>query len=492
MLFPCPQARTDEACLRLFDERSSRPILKVLHRIQMNPSALQELQAFLKPDQVLTDPEDLSVYAFDATAGLHEVPACVIMAESTSEVSHVLQIANRHRIPVVTRGAGTGLGGGAVPVPGCIVLCLVRMNKVLEVDVKNLTMTVEPGVVTHKVWETAAASGLFYPPDPGSVKISTIGGNVANNSGGLRGLKYGVTRDYVMALEVVLADGRVLNTGTKCVKDVAGFTLKDLFIGSEGSLGVITKVTLKLIPPPASKRTLLALFDEMTVAAETVSVIIRARIIPCTLEFLDRMTIGCVEDHAQIGLPRDVEAVLLIEVDGHPVEVQEQAEQIEKIARDQGARDVRLAASEEEAARMTAARRASFGALANLAPTIILEDVTVPRSELARIVAYIQEVAVRYRIKIGTLGHMGDGNLHPTLLADERKPGEMERAHGAIKEIVDFAVKLGGTVTGEHGVGLSKKPHLPSALGPVALDLMRRLKANFDPNTILNPGKIFD
>ena len=305
-------------------------------------------------------------------------------------------------------------------------------------------------------------------------------------------MKYGVTRDYVMALEVVLADGRVLNTGTKCVKDVAGFTLKDLFIGSEGSLGVITKVTLKLIPPPASKRTLLALFDEMTVAAETVSAIIRARIIPCTLEFLDRMTIGCVEDHAQIGLPRDVEAILLIEVDGHPVEVQEQAEQIEKIARDQGARDVRLAASEEEAARMTAARRASFGALANLAPTIILEDVTVPRSELARIVAYIQEVAVRYRIKIGTLGHMGDGNLHPTLLADERKPGEMERAHGAIKEIVDFAVKLGGTVTGEHGVGLSKKPHLPSALGPVALDLMRRLKANFDPNTILNPGKIFD
>ena len=460
--------------------------------MQMNPSVLQQLRSALKPDQVLTDAEDLSVYAFDATAVLHEMPACVIMAESTSDVSHVLQIANRHRIPVVTRGSGTGLGGGSVPVPGGIVLCVVRMNRVLEVDVRNLTMTVEPGVITHKVWETAAAAGLFYPPDPGSVKISTIGGNVANNSGGLRGLKYGVTRDYVMALEVVLADGRVLNTGTKCVKDVAGFTLKDLFIGSEGSLGVITKVTLKLIPAPASKRTLLALFDEMTVAAETVSMIIQARIIPCTLEFMDRMTIGCVEDYARIGLPRDVEAVLLIEVDGHPVEVREQAEQIEKIARDQGARDVRLAATEAEAELLTTARRSTFGALATLAPTIILEDATVPRSELARMVAYIQEVAVRYGIKIGTLGHMGDGNLHPTLLVDERKPGEMERAHSAINDIVEFAVKVGGTVTGEHGVGLAKKPHLPSALGPVAVDLMRRLKANFDPNTILNPGKIFD
>ncbi len=458
----------------------------------MIESVIKELRDFLKPDQILTDPEDLSVYAFDATAVLHEMPGCVLMAETTSEVSRVLQIANRDRIPVVTRGSGTGLGGGSLPVPGCIVLCLVRMNKILELDVKNLTITAEPGVITQKIFETAAASGLFYPPDPGSVKISTIGGNVANNSGGLRGLKYGVTRDYVMALEVVLADGQILNTGTKCVKDVAGFTLKDLFVGSEGSLGVITKITLKLIPTPESKKTLLALFDRMTDAAETTSAIIREKIIPCTLEFMDRITIGCLEDHAQIGLPRDAEAVLLIEVDGHPAQVEEQAERTGRIALDHGAREVRHAASEEEAAEMIAARRAAFGALAHLAPTIILEDATVPRSELARMVAYIQEVAERYQIRIGTLGHMGDGNLHPTFMVDERKEGEMEHVERAIKEIVEFAVKLGGTVTGEHGVGLVKKPYLESMVGPVALDVMRRVKGSFDPNTILNPGKIFD
>ena len=342
----------------------------------MKSSQIAELRGLLSDGQVRTDPEDLSVYAFDGTALLHQMPAAVVFPENSAEVAKVLDFANRQSVPLVTRGSGTGLAGGSVPVAGGIVLCLVRLNRILEVDTANLTMVVEPGVVTQKIAEEAAAVGLFYPPDPGSIKISTIGGNVANNSGGLRGLKYGVTRDYIMALEVALADGRLLRTGTKCVKDVAGFSLKDLFIGSEGALGVITAITLKLVPQPASKQTMLGLFDSMTAAAETVSAIIEHKIIPCTLEFLDRVTVECVEDYAGIGLPVDVEALLLMEVDGHPAQVAEQAERIEAIARDCGARQVRAAATAEEGLQLASARRTAFSALARLAPTVVLEDVT--------------------------------------------------------------------------------------------------------------------
>jgi glycolate oxidase len=368
----------------------------------------------------------------------------------------------------------------------------VRLNRIVELDARNLVMVVEPGVLTQKIADEAAAAGLFYPPDPGSIKISTIGGNVANNSGGLRGLKYGVTRDYVMALQIVLADGQILETGTKCVKDVAGFSLRDLFIGSEGCLGVITQITLKLIPQPAAKKTMLALFDSMTQAADTVSAIIENKIIPCTLEFLDKVTIECVEDYAKIGLPTDCEAVLLMEVDGHAAQVDEQAEQVMALAKEGGAREVRLAQSAEEALKLASARRTAFSALARLAPTVVLEDVTVPRSELARMVAFINEVGQRHRVKVGTFGHMGDGNLHPTFLCDEREKEEMERVEKAMQEVFDFAIELGGTITGEHGVGLAKKPFLPAQLGAVGMDILRRVKDSFDPKSILNPGKVFD
>ena len=458
----------------------------------MDSAALAQLRTFLGPDQVLTEPEDLSVYAFDGTAILHQLPACVLLPDNARQVAQVMALAHREKIPVVTRGSGTGLAGGSVPCPGCIVLCLVQLDKIVELDRRNLVAVVEPGVRTQLLADAAATAGLFYPPDPGSIKISTLGGNVANNSGGLRGLKYGVTRDYVMALEVVLADGRILHTGTKCVKDVAGFSLKDLFIGSEGCLGVITRITLKLIPAPQAKKTMLAMFDSMEEAAQTVSAIIQHQIIPCTLEFLDRVTIGCVEDFAHIGLPLDAEAVLLMEVDGHAAQVEEQAAAIERIARQHGAGQVRTAASEEEALQLATARRSAFSALARLAPTVVLEDVTVPRSELANMVARIQEVGRQYQLKIGTFGHMGDGNLHPTFLTDERDREEMERVEEAMKEVFDYAVELGGTITGEHGVGLAKKPFLPGALGEVGMAVMRQVKDSFDPHGILNPGKIFD
>jgi glycolate oxidase len=431
------------------------------------------------------------VYAFDGTAALQQQPGCVVFARDTADIQAVLRLAQRTRTPVVTRGSGTGLSGGSLPVPGCIVLCTVRMNRILEVDRANLTLLTEPGATTVQIAEAAAAVGLFYPPDPGSMKISTIGGNVAENSGGLRGLKYGITRNYVMGLEVVLPDGEILFTGNKCVKDVAGYSLKDLFIGSEGTLGVITRILLRLIPQPAAKQTLVATFDAMDAAAQTVSDIIAAKIIPCTLEFLDRTTLRCVEDYAKIGLP-DCEALLLMETDGHPAQVADEAARMEEIARANGCQQIRRAADEAEANALAGARRSAFSALARVAPTTILEDATVPRSELARMIRFVDQVAKKHRLRIGTFGHMGDGNLHPTFLTDERNTEEMHRVHQAFQEIFDEAIRLGGTITGEHGVGVAKKEFLPKFLGDASMRVMRGLRRELDPQGILNPGKMFD
>jgi glycolate oxidase len=384
------------------------------------------------------------------------------------------------------------LSGGSVPLDGCLVICLVKMDKLIEVDEKNLTLRAQSGVITKEIDDAAAKVGLFYPPDPGSMKISTIGGNVAENSGGLRGLKYGVTRDYVMGIEVVLPDGTLTFLGNKCVKDVAGYSMKDLFIGSEGTLGIITEVILKVLPRPKARKTMLALYDSMDAAAKTISAIIAAKIIPCTLEFLDRVTVQCVEDYAKIGLPTDVEALVLMETDGHPVVVEEEAAQMMALAKANGARDVRAAADEAEGAKLAAARRNAFSALARVRPTTILEDVTVPRSELAAMVAFIDSVAKKHKLQIGTFGHLGDGNLHPTFLTNERDHEEMHRIEVALEEIVEETIRLGGTVTGEHGVGLAKKAFLKRQLGEGSYELMRSIKQALDPQGLLNPGKIFD
>ena len=453
---------------------------------------LDRLSALVGAKNVLTQKEDLIPYSFDGTAAMKQMPGCVVFVETAAQVRDVLRLANETQTPVVTRGSGTGLSGGSLPSPDCIVLCTVRMNRILEVDRANLTILVEPGVTTVQVADAAAAAGLFYPPDPGSMRISTIGGNVAENSGGLRGLKYGITRNYVMGLEVVLPDGELLWTGNKCVKDVAGYSLKDLFVGSEGTLGVITKVLLKLIPKPAAKKTMVATFAAMDRAAQTVSDIIAAQIIPCTLEFLDRTTIHCVEDYAKVGLPLDCEALLLMETDGHPAAVEEEAARMAELARNNGAMAVRLAKDEAEATKLAAARRSAFSALARVAPTTILEDATVPRSELARMIRFVDEVAKKYSLRIGTFGHMGDGNLHPTFLTDERNENEMRRVHEAFKEIFTEAIRLGGTITGEHGVGLAKKDFLPKFAGDAQMRVMRALRQSLDPRGILNPGKMFD
>ena len=457
--------------------------------MEMDVAAFQKI---VSPDQVLTEKADLIPYGFDGTADLRQLPGAVVFPSNTSEVSKCIREAAHQKIPVVTRGSGTGLSGGSVPMEGSLVLCLVRLDQILAIDPANLTICVQPGVITKDIDEAASQHGLFYPPDPGSMKISTIGGNVAENSGGLRGLKYGVTRDYVMAMEVVLPNGEVTRLGSACVKDVAGYSLKDLFIGSEGTLGVLAEVTLKLLPRPAARKTLLAVFDSMEEAARSVSKIIASQIIPCTLEFIDQVTLRCVEDYCQIGLPTEAAAVLLMESDGHPAAVEDEASAMETICREQGATDVKTARSTAEATRLATARRQAFSALARVRPTTILEDVTVPRNRLAEMVSFINETAKKHGLRVGTFGHMGDGNLHPTFLTDEKDTAEMEKVHHALSEMVDKTIELGGTITGEHGVGLAKKDYLPRQFDANGMELLRTVKQALDPDFLLNPGKIFD
>ncbi|MED1470385.1 glycolate oxidase subunit GlcD [Bacillus salipaludis] len=434
---------------------------------------------------------DCLVYSYDATPQFQSMPDAVISPHNTKQVSDIVKVCNEHNIPIVPRGSGTNLSAGTCPTEGGLVLLFRHMNRILEIDEENLTVTVQPGVITLDMINEVEAKGLFYPPDPSSMKISTIGGNINENSGGLRGLKYGVTRDYVIALEIVLANGDIIRTGGKLAKDVAGYDLTRLFVGSEGTLGIITEATLKLIPVPESKKTMLALYQDIEAAARSVSKIIANKIIPTTLEFLDQPTLQVVEDFAKIGLPTNVQAVLLIEQDGPEQVVERDIKYIAEICSLENAVSVEVAQSEEKAMALRTARRSALSALARLKPTTILEDATVPRSEIAGMVRSINEIAKKYDVKICTFGHAGDGNLHPTCPTDSRNHDEIERVEMAFAEIFEKAVELGGTITGEHGVGVMKAPYLELKLGARGIAAMRAIKASFDPKNIMNPGKVF-
>lgn len=457
----------------------------------LEPAIVQQFRNIVGDSYFRDDPEILVAHSYDATPMLQSMPDGVIYPASTANVVDIMKVCAEHRIPLIGRGSGSNLCGGTVPINGGIVMVMHRMNKLLEVDLENLTATFQPGLITAKFIEHVESLGLFYPPDPSSMSISTLGGNISENSGGLRGLKYGTTKDYVIGLEAVLANGEVIRTGGKLMKDVAGYDLTKLLVGSEGTLAIITEATVKLIPPPKHKQTMLAMFKDMVGAARTVSKIIENRIIPATLEILDNPTIRVVDDFAKLGLPHDMEAILLIEQDGDEAVVEHDIKRITEICHEENAHEVSVADSQAEADKLLTARRSAFTALARIRPTTILEDATVPRSKIADMVLEINQIAKKYNVQVCTFGHAGDGNLHPTITTDARDKEEIVRVDKAFEEIFEAAIRLGGTITGEHGVGLVKSPFLEWKVGSAGIEVMKGIKHALDPLNILNPGKMF-
>lgn len=456
----------------------------------MQNQIIDALRTIVGQEHTLTSPEDLYSYSYDATPGHQHLPEVVVLPGKTEEVSKILKLANENKIPVYTRGSGTNLSAGTTPTKGGIVMVMTRLNKIIELDSANLIAICEPGVIVMDLNNAAAEFGLIYPPDPGTVKTATLGGTVAENAGGLRGLKYGVTKHYVMGMEVVLANGDVINCGGKNVKDVAGYDMTKLFTGSEGTLGVITKLIVKLVPAPEAKKSMMAIFKNLDDAGNTVSGIIAHKIIPATLEIMDNATIKVVEDYAKVGLPLDAEAVLLIEVDGNPIVVEQEAEKVLAVLKENNAFSVQVAKTPAEVDKLWAARRASLPALNKLNTTIFCEDATVPRSMVPKFLRAVADIAKKYDVLIGTFGHAGDGNMHPTLVCDIRKEEEMERVSAAMDEMFKTAVELGGTLSGEHGIGLGKLQWMEYQHGVTGMNAMKAIKRALDPNLILNPGKL--
>jgi glycolate oxidase len=457
----------------------------------MDKTFIAGLEQITGRDGVLHTPEDLAVYSYDGTFEEHR-PDVVVLPRSTEQVSQIVKLAARERIPVVTRGMGSGLTAASVPFRGGITLSMTRMNRVLEIDEVNATVHAEAGIVTADLQAAVEKLGLFYPPDPSSIKHSTIGGNIACNAGGPRCLKYGVTGDYVLGLTVVLADGRILHTGGKLIKDVVGYDLTALLTGSEGTLGIITEALLRLTAKPKFARTALVEFPALADASRTVNAILSAGIVPATLELMDETAIACIEESLHLGLPLDVEATLLIETDGaDEASVLREIEAIAEICRQCGARQVKVARDEAERSSLWKARRSVSPALARKAPNKLGEDITVPRSAIPEAIRRIKAVSAKYGLPIVIFGHAGDGNLHPNILFDKRDPEQWKKVEQMVAEEFAIALELGGTLSGEHGVGALKRPYMETALGAVSLDIQKRIKAALDPLNILNPGKVF-
>ncbi|WP_054030687.1 FAD-binding oxidoreductase [Desulfatitalea tepidiphila] len=456
----------------------------------VHAAIVKQLKDLVGSQNVFDNKADRVTYAYDAAVLEPQLPAVVVRPENSEVLGRVVALCNREGLPLTVRGAGTNLSGGAIPQQGGVVLLTNGLNRILEINSEDMYAVVQPGVITAQLAAAVEAKGLFYPPDPGSQAVSTLGGNVAENAGGLRGLKYGVTADYVMGLRFYDVEGNLIKTGSRTVKCATGYNLKALMIGSEGTLGVLDEITLKLIPPPRARKSMLAVFDQMERASQTVAAIIAHHIVPATLEFLDNFTIRAVEDFSHAGLPVEAAAILLVEVDGHPGQVAEEGEQVEAILKQMGAKDIQVARDDAQRDRIWAARRSALSALAKLKPTVVLEDATVPRSKIPAMVHALQGIARRFDLAIGTFGHAGDGNLHPTILTDKRDKGEWQRVEAAIEAIFDEALALGGTLSGEHGTGLAKAGFLKKETGQGAILLSRRIKSALDPNRILNPGKI--
>jgi len=456
----------------------------------MKEEHLKYLEEIAGQDKVITDIEDKICFGFDSTR-LQYLPDVIVKVKDSQQISSILKFANEYKIPVTPRGAATGLSGGCLAVHGGILLVLIEMNRIYDVNPIDLLVEVQAGAVTVDVDKAASKYKLFYPPDPGSMKTSTIGGNIAENAGGLRGLKYGVTKDYVNSMEVILPTGEIINIGTRTVKSVTGYNLVDLIVGSEGTLGVVSKATLGLLPVPPARASLLALFNNLKEAAKTVRDIVAEGVITATLELIDNVTINAIEDYLKIGLNRNVGAMLLIEVDGQQGSVDIEAEVIKKVCTQNNALSCKLATSDKERDALWSARRAALSSLARIKPSTILEDATVPRSRIVELVEAVNNIAKKYDIMIGTFGHAGDGNLHPTILTDLRDKEEEKKVEKVIEEIFIETVKLDGTLSGEHGIGLTKARFLKLEISDEVYKLMKKIKHALDPNNILNPGKLF-
>lgn len=461
----------------------------------IDKKVFDEFSQIVGSKNVLSEDLDLFTYSYDASF-LPLIPAAkpvlVIKPHSTQEVARIIELANKYRIPVVARGLGSGRTGGSVPVDGGLVLCLDEMNKILEFDDENLIITVEPGVKTQDIYQYCAQRGLFYPPDPSSLKHSTIGGNIAENAGRPRAVKYGVTGDYVMGLEVVLADGSVLQTGGKMIKNVTGYDLTRLFVGSEGTLGIITQAILKLIPMPKMRRTVQALFDSLDGACAAVNRAIKSGTIPVAAELMDQISLQAVAKFRKFRLDPNVKAGIIFEFDGDSESsLEEQTGEVRRICAEYGSVQFRIAMTQEEEAELWSLRRGMSSAVAALAPNRIAEDISVPRNALSKIVKRLRAIAARYDLQMAIYGHAGDGNLHPSLLVDLSLPGEKEKVDQAVGEIFKAALAVGGTLSGEHGIGITKKDYITDALGVTGVATIRSIKKALDPIGILNPGKIF-
>ncbi|MFF2591552.1 FAD-binding oxidoreductase [Peribacillus butanolivorans] len=451
---------------------------------------IQEIDAIIKTGKVYTDESDRFSYSFDASFGTY-LPDLVIQTKSTEELVSLVKFANREKIPLYPRGQSTSLSGGPLPVKGGIVLDLSVMNDILEIHEEDLVAVVSPGVLTSNIHKAAEQKGFMYPPDPSSSHVSTIGGNLAENSGGPRGLKYGVTKDYVIGLEVITPEGELIKTGGSTVKNVTGYDLTKLIVGSEGTLGIITKAVLRLIPKPKATATIMVIFDSLVDAGSAISKILSAGIFPSKMELMDQASIVAVEQFEPLGLPIDAAALILIEMDGHPLALQEEVAQASELCRSVGAREVRIPKDKVEEAELWRARKLVSPAIVRIKPTKISEDATVPRSKIPQMCERLQKIRDKYGVHLVVFGHAGDGNLHPNIICDKTDKEEMSRVELAVADIFMAAIELGGTLSGEHGIGMMKAPFMEMELGAAGLDIMKRIKEVWDPNNIMNPGKIF-
>lgn len=445
----------------------------------------KEIINIVSEENYLDSKTDTACYAYDASR-IKFMPEAVVFPSSAREISQIMTLATKHLFPVYPRGAGSGLTGGSVPSSGGLVISMEKFNRILKIDAENLYADVEPAVINSVLQKAVEEKGLFYPPDPASMNYSSIGGNIAENAGGMRAFKYGVTKNYVMGLEVVMPDGRIIDTGSSCVKDVVGYDLTSLFVGSEGTLGIITKATLKLLPFPKAKKTLTATFLSLNDAARAVSRIVSAKVVPSTLEFMDRQTLIAVGKKINFPLDDKENALLLIELDGEEDAIDIKSKRIKKICKENGVLKISIAKDRKEQEKLWQVRRNASPSLQGIARYRQNEDVVVPRSKIPEAVERMQEISQRLGIKIINFGHAGDGNIHVNILSDDK-----DKVEKGIEEVFSLAIELDGRISGEHGIGLSKKEHIAKNLKGTSMDIMKELKKVFDPDNILNPDKIF-